>query len=119
MAARAAVIGGWRHGDLVIAPEESGEELEQLTIVPGLGLVDFAVDVHAAQWGTLARAMTAVRLGAVDEAVAIDEDTVCTVGDGSMTIAGAGSVWWVTRAQNGVTVRTARRSTMDRGAHQG
>jgi cyanophycinase len=116
IAADTAIIGGWRHGDLVIAPQGSGEDLDQLTIVPGLGLVDFAVDVHAAQWGTLARAMAAVRLDAVEEAVAIDEDTVCTVGDRSTTVAGAGSIWWVTKGQSAVvTVRTAEHSTVDRG----
>lgn len=47
-----------------------------MTIMPGLGLTPFAVDVHASQAGTLGRAISAVHSGLVDEAIAIDEDAV-------------------------------------------
>ncbi len=116
VAATTAVIGGWRDGEVAIAPEDCAEDLDQVTSLPGLGLVDFAVDVHAAQWGTLTRVITAVSRGDIDRAVAIDESTVCIVDDTSVTIAGAGHAWWVTRARAGVTVRAARDTTIARSA---
>jgi cyanophycinase len=108
IAASAAVVGGWRRGDLVIAREDCSEGLEQLTTVPGLGLVDFAVDAHAAQWGNLSRVITAVECGDVDRAVSIDEDTVCIVAGAEVRTAGAGRAWWVTRTEDGVRIRTTR-----------
>lgn len=41
----------------------------------GLGPVSFAVDVQAAQAGTLGRAVAAVAHGMVSQAVAVDENT--------------------------------------------
>ena len=37
-----------------------GEDLDDVVPRPGLGLVGFAVDVHAAQWGTVGRLVHAV-----------------------------------------------------------
>jgi cyanophycinase len=114
VAARRAIIGGWKVGDLAFCHEDNGEELDELTIVDGLGLVDFSVDVHAAQWGNLARAITAVATGGVERAVALDESTVLIVdgsqgqGDASQEVRGAGQAWWVEPAEGGVAVRTAR-----------
>ena len=71
-------------GDVAICAEEAGEDLEQLTVRPGLGLVPFAVDVHATQWGTLTRLVHAVRAGAVSEGLAVDEGTVAIVRDGEL-----------------------------------
>ena len=67
-----------------ICAEEAGEDLEQLTVRAGLGLVPFAVDVHATQWGTLTRLVHAVRAGAVREGLAVDEGTVAIVRDGEL-----------------------------------
>ena len=106
IAATKAVIGGWRWGEVAIGSEDCAEDLDQLTTAPGLGLVDFAVDVHAAQWGTLTRAVTAVSRGDVDRAVAIDESTVCIVDGDAVEVSGAGQAWWVTTTDDGVTVRT-------------
>jgi cyanophycinase len=106
VAATTAIIGGWRSGDLVITAEDCSEGLDQVTTVPGVGLVDVAVDVHAAQSGTLTRAVTVVRRGDVVEAVAIDDDTACIVIGSARRAVGAGQTWWVRRAGAGVTVRT-------------
>ncbi len=90
IAAKRAVIGGWRIGDLVIGNEESAENLDQLMIADGPGLVDFAVDVHAAQWGNVTRLIMAVTTERVDRGVAIDESTVCIVNGDLEVVAGAG-----------------------------
>lgn len=129
VAARRAIIGGWKVGDLAVCHEDNGEELDELTIVDGLGLVDFSVDVHAVQWGNLGRTITAVATGGVERAVALDESTVLVVdvssedqgnvpqgpghgsqgpGHASTAVKGAGQAWWVEPADGGVTVRTVR-----------
>jgi cyanophycinase len=114
VAARRAIVGGWKMGDLVMCPEENGEELDELTVADGLGLVDFAVDVHAVQWGNVTRTMMAVSSGAVERAVAVDESTVLVVApDGSHTVNGVGQAWWVDPAPEGVTVRTEREQQED------
>ena len=70
-----AIVGGYRIRGTEVCPEDASEGLEELEIRDGLGLVPFAVDVHAAQAGTLGRAVGAVAQGLVDRAVAVDENT--------------------------------------------
>src|SRR3954454_1642855 len=72
LAAGRAILGGWRVGALAVCAPEAGEDLEQLTVAPGLGVVPFAVDVHAAQWGTLSRLVHAVAAGLVADGWAVD-----------------------------------------------
>src|SRR4051794_38872880 len=55
IAAATAIVGGWRLGAVAVCAEEAGEAIEDLAVRPGLGLVPYAVDVHATQWGTLTR----------------------------------------------------------------
>lgn len=106
IAADLAIIGGWKIGEVPVCAEDTGEDLDEVTVVEGLGLIDLAVDVHAAQWGTLARLIAATEAGMVAGGVAIDEDTVLIVGDGSLRVEGSGSVWRVTPEQHGVLVST-------------
>lgn len=106
IAAENAIIGGWMVGDVPVCPEESGEDLDEVTLADGLGLVDLAVDVHAAQRGTLSRLIAATEAGLVDGGVAIDEFTVLIVGDGELRVKGAGSVWKVTAESGGALVST-------------
>ena len=73
IAARSALTGGWRIGDRQVCDEDFSEDVEQVEPRPGLGLVGFAVDVHATQWGTVSRALHAVERGCFEEVVAIDE----------------------------------------------
>lgn len=102
VAAGRAVVGGWRDHGVPVCPEDAGEDLDEITVVDGLGLVPFALDVHAAQWGTLPRLVAAVAGGLVDRGVALDEDTVLqVVADGSATVAGAGRVHLVRRPGHG------------------
>ena len=88
-----AIIGGWRLDGVPVCPEESNEELDELTVVPGLGLVEGAVEVHAAQWGTLSRLLAVVGAGLAPGGVALDECTTLDVAAGSRS--GAGVVWRV------------------------
>lgn len=106
IAADQAIVGGWKVDGVEVSAEETGEDLDEVTIAEGLGLVDLAVDVHAAQWGTLSRLVAATEAGLVDGGVAIDEFTVLIVGDGELRVAGFGSVWKVTNEPNGVLVGT-------------
>ena len=76
-----------------VCPEESNEELDEVTVVEGIGLVEGAVDVHAAQWGNLSRLVAAVAAGRAPYGLAIDECTTLEVGSGS--VSGAGRVWRV------------------------
>jgi len=95
LAADRALVGGWLIGDVPVCPEDASEDLDDVTLAEGFGLVDLAVDVHAAQWGTLTRLIAATEAGLVPGGVAVDEDTALVVGDGALTVLGAGSVWRV------------------------
>jgi len=106
IAAEHAIIGGWRVGEVPVSPEAASEELDEVTIGDGLGLVDIAVEAHAAQWGTLGRLVAATEAGVVDGGVAIDENTALVVGQGALSVLGGGSVWQVFTAEHGVVVRT-------------
>lgn len=105
-AAGRAVVGGWRLDGRAVCPEDAGEDLHELLVTEGLGLVPFAVDVHAAQWGTLARLVAAVGCGAVGSGVALDEGTVLHVAGGTATVRGSGSVHVVRPGADGITVRS-------------
>jgi cyanophycinase len=98
-----AIVGGWKlQGDkraTQILFQGAGEGLEYLTIREGFGLVDFGVDLHASQWGTLTRLINAVHAGHLDEGVAIDEDTVLI--PETMTVYGDGQVYHVLKQAGG------------------
>ena len=102
------IIGGWklRHGatDLAICSEDVSEDERYLDIRPGLGLVPFAVDVHASQYGTPTRLLHAVRTGAVAEGWAIDEDTMIEVVGGEVAVSGLGSAYHVRHDQERLVV---------------
>ena len=95
IAAERAIVGGWRAGrdGCAICPEDTGEDLEGLTIVDGLGLVPYAIDIHAAQWGTLGRLVHAVQCGLVGEGWALDEGAVLVDAE----VHGPGAAWHVAR----------------------
>ncbi len=92
IAAGSALVGGWRVDGVPVCPADAGEDLDEVTVVPGLGLVSLAVDVHAAQWGTVNRMVAAVRSGRVSAGLAIDEDTMIAVDGRSILVAGLGHV---------------------------
>lgn len=98
-----ALLGGHLIADLEVVHEDCSEGLGPVTIRPGLGLARFTVDVHAAQAGTLSRAVGMVDAGLVSEAVAIDEDTCVVVGD-RIEVSGTGTAWFITPSAYGVGV---------------
>jgi cyanophycinase len=105
IAATSAIIGGWLVDGVPVCPEDSNEELDTVTVVEGIGLVDGAVDVHAAQWGNLARLVAAVEAGLVPHGVALDECTTL-LPDGA--VVGAGRAWHVAHGSEGVVVSRSR-----------
>ncbi len=115
VAASRAIVGGWRTGGIPVCPEDTGEDLDELTVVPGLGLTTWSVDVHCAQWGTLPRLIEAVRTEqAAGNGLGIDENTVVTIDpDGRMSVAGTGRAWLVHRGSGGpqATVRAVPTGT--------
>jgi cyanophycinase len=118
VAATDAVAGGYRLGRTEVCPEEWSEGLGAVVLGPGLGLVPFTVDAHAAQAGTLGRAVALVGHGLVARAVAIDEDTCLAVATSTQPeqgrVSGSGSVWNVTPAPDGGRGVVVRRSAADR-----
>ncbi|MFF7235866.1 hypothetical protein [Streptomyces collinus] len=104
LAARRAVVGGWLLDGVPVCHEDTAEDLEEVTVRDGLGLVPCAVDVHAAQWGTLARLVAAVGRGTVPYGVAVDENTVVEVADGTARVAGLGRAHVVRPAADAGTV---------------
>lgn len=106
IAADTALLGGWRIGGVPVAPEWASEDLDDVTAEAGIGLIDLTVDCHAAQWGTLTRLIAATEAGLVDGGIAIDEDTLLSIGTSGLRVAGAGTVWNVTATPDGVSVRS-------------
>ncbi|WP_455835460.1 Type 1 glutamine amidotransferase-like domain-containing protein [Pseudarthrobacter siccitolerans] len=106
------IMGGYRINSVEVCGEECSEDLDEVDIRAGLGLVPFAVDVHAAQAGTLSRAVGAVAAGLVDRAVAVDENTAVFLPDGGAAdfeVMGSGNCWDIRRTGEGcsVSIRSA------------
>ncbi|MFD5253703.1 hypothetical protein ACFWM5_12825 [Streptomyces bobili] len=107
IAARDAVLGGWLVDGVAVCPPDTAEDLEEVEVRSGFGLVPFGVDVHAAQWGTLARLAAVVAGGRLAHGVGIDENTVVRVADGRAYVAGLGRAHSVRPAPGaGVLVRS-------------
>ena len=114
IAARTAIVGGWqanRTGETrAILFQGASEGLDPLTVRDGLGLVPFAVEVHASQMGTLTRLLHAVELGLVAEGWAIDENTLLRIDSNAMRVFGQGHAYRVWRDLDQsvrVTIHTA------------
>lgn len=101
-----ALVGGWKIGDVQVCPVEASQELEQVTVLEGIGLIDTTVEVHAAQWGTVGRLIAATEAGVIDGGLAVDEHTALIVGDEGLRVVGSGSVWTVARDSGTVRVST-------------
>lgn len=104
IAAEHAVVGGWRIGGVEVSPEGGSEDLDEVTIENGIGLIDISVDVHAVQWGNLSRLIAATEAGLVAGGIAIDENTAFIVGEGALRAIGSGNVWQVLPTEAGVRV---------------
>ena len=118
IAPRRALLGGWRLGSTAVTHEDNAEDLDQVTLVDGLGLISSTVEVHTSQWGTLSRLVAAVGAGEATSGIAVDENTVvivdpatdspAKVGGASVTVLGTGQAWFLT-AGEGSSVRVDRR----------
>ncbi|MFG6401161.1 Type 1 glutamine amidotransferase-like domain-containing protein [Microbacterium sp. P04] len=96
IAAEHALVGGYLLDGVEVCDAAAGEELGELTMSDGLGLVPFTVDVHAAQWGTVSRLVAAVQAGLALDGFAIDEHTAVVQRQwGEPEIGGAGAAWYV------------------------
>ncbi|MDA0164773.1 hypothetical protein OM076_31180 [Solirubrobacter ginsenosidimutans] len=103
-----AIVGGHRLGEREVCAEEAGEDLEQLTVRPGLGLLPFAIDVHATQWGTVTRLIHAVRAGLAPVGWAVDEGTVLICdGDRVAGVEGLGSAYRVAGGEGDLRLEVA------------
>ncbi len=97
-----ALIGGYRSAGREVCSAEWSEGLDEVTLRPGIGLVPWTVEVHAAQAGTLGRVLSAVAAGTVPTAVALDEDTALHVdATGSARVLGSGRAWWLRHDDDG------------------
>ncbi|WP_431682248.1 hypothetical protein [Kitasatospora sp. KL5] len=109
IASQRAVVGGWLSDGVPVCPEETAEDLEEIEVRDGIGLLVPAVDVHAAQWGTLGRLVEAVARGSVPYGLAIDENTAIAVDGTTAQVRGAGRVHVVRpAADGGAEVRSYR-----------
>jgi cyanophycinase len=108
-----AIVGGYAIGGIEVCPVDWSEGLGEVEIRAGLGLVPFAVDVHAAQAGTLGRAVGAVAKGLVDRAAAVDENTALVLHHADLEeleVIGTGNCWTIrgVGAKATVSVLSAR-----------
>ncbi len=106
IAAEHALVGGWRIGGIEVSREDGSEDLDDVTVENGIGLIDISVDVHAVQWGNLSRLIAATEAGLVAGGIAIDENTAFVVGEGALRAVGSGNVWQVLATEAGVRVST-------------
>jgi len=122
IASERALLGGWRLGSTAVTHEDNAEDLDQVTVVDGLGLISSTVEVHTSQRGTLSRLVAAVAAGRTTSGIAVDENTVvilapatdgtATRGGASGSVLGAGRAWFLTTDGGSVRVdcREAGRS---------
>lgn len=118
IAPQRALLGGWRLGSTAVTHEDNAEDLDQVTVVDGLGLISSTVEVHTSQWGTLSRLVATVAAGLATSGIAVDENTVVILDpgtDGSVRAGGAsgrvlgtGQAWFLT-ADEGRSVTVDRR----------
>lgn len=108
IASEKAIIGGWRrevkNKIVQVADENAGEDLDLLEVKNGLGLVNFAVDVHATQWGTLSRLIHTIDAKFSDEGWAIDENTMLEISENKIKIYGAGNAYQLRRQNGEITI---------------
>jgi cyanophycinase len=105
IASTQALVGGWRATirgrEIAVCHEDCAEDLDPVTVLPGLGLVPFTVDVHAAQWGTLNRLIHGLAVAGSGEGWAIDEHTTLEVDRDALTVHGQGAATRVNTAGTG------------------
>lgn len=111
IAAQHAIVGGYkirRKGRVVqMMHPAASEGIDVLDVRAGLNILPplfQAVDIHASQAGTLARAIHMVEQGLYHTVAAIDEDTTVELGGGEVVIYGRGQMYEVRRIEYQVEV---------------
>jgi cyanophycinase len=104
IASERALVGGWLVDGVPVADQDVAHGLGELGLEQGLALTPTTLDVHAAQWGTLARLVAAVESGAIERGAAIDEGTALILTGDEHVVSGEGNVWWVERVDGGARV---------------
>lgn len=97
-----AVVGGWLHRGVVVCPDDAAEDLEEVTVMPGLGIVEEMVDVHASAWGTLPRLAAALDGTAASVGLAIDEDTAWHIDGDDARVLGVNAVHRLAKDDQGL-----------------
>lgn len=108
VAATRALVGGYLIDGTEVSPEDAGEELDEIEVREGLGLVGMTIDVHAAQWGTLSRLVAAVVAGRAHSGIAIDEHTAIVIDGDDFVVRGSGHAWSVAPSESGAAVTMRR-----------
>jgi cyanophycinase len=107
-----ALVGGWRMDGVAVGAEESGEDLDEVEIRPGLALIEPVIDVHCAQWGTLPRLAEVIRCGDGRAGWGLDEHTTLELREGEVVaVHGEGTAWLVEPAGDGAVTVTPRRAS--------
>jgi cyanophycinase len=101
-----ALVGGYLVAGRAVCPDDAAEDLDPVTVRPGLALTPFSVDVHCAQWGTLSRLVAAVESGLIEQGLALDENTMLVHHEEHAAVFGAGQAWLVGRSDGGVRIRS-------------
>jgi len=112
VAPQQALLGGYRINGVEVCGEECSEGLDPVDIRDGLGLAPFSVDVHAAQAGTVSRAVGAVAAGLTAWALAIDENAAVVLdraGARHYRVIGTGNCWDI-RGSGGAAASVSVRS---------
>jgi cyanophycinase len=113
IAAHRALVGGYRLNGVAVCDDGAAEDLDELTVVDGLGLTGITVDVHCAQWGTLSRLVAAVAGQLIVAGIGLDENTMLAMTSDGTRVIGSGQAWLVegsSTAQVSVRVLTAGES---------
>ena len=106
IASTRAVVGGWVIDGVPVCPRDSAEDLDEVTVLDGLGLVPFSVDVHCAQWGTLPRLVAVVEGQNAAVGIGLDENTSLSWDGGVGQVRGLGNAHVISRIDNRTTIQT-------------
>jgi len=109
VASTVAVVGGYLDEGRVVCPPDAAEDLDEVTVVDGLGLIEEIADVHASTWGTLPRLAVALRkAGGSRVGLGLDEDTAWHVTDAGSEVLGRNAVHMLRIAGEAIEWRVVR-----------
>lgn len=99
-----ALVGGHRVDGVDVCPVGWSEGLDEVSLDEGIGLVPGVVEVHAAQAGTVGRAVAIVLQRGAEVVVALDEDTAVRPRGQQWDVLGTGRAWRVSADDRGRAV---------------